>query len=315
MATYIITGATGLIGGALVDYLRKDENNKLILPVRNVLKAEEMFGKTAQIVYIEHDFSTSNQLNIDENIDYIVHAACPTASKYMTECPVETIETIINGTRTMLQVAKKLKVKGMVFLSSMEVYGIVPCDNGNIDESVQGYVPILSTRSSYPVAKRMAETLCHSYAKEYSVPVAIARLTQTFGPGVDISHDMRVFAQFAKCACEGRDIVLKTEGRTKRMYLHTYDAVNAIILLLTKGVWGEAYNVANQDTYCSIREMADFVRARFCPSINVVIRKNDDNYYLPEMYLPLLTDKIENLGWRPRYGLSEMFSAIIEKNG
>ncbi|MBQ8710667.1 MAG: NAD(P)-dependent oxidoreductase [Bacteroidaceae bacterium] len=311
MATYIITGATGLIGGALVESLLAKSGNKLILPVRNVQKAERRFGQNRQIVYIGHDFLSGSQLDIQGNVDYIVHAACPTASKYMAESPVETIDTIVNGTRTMLQVARKSQVKGMVFLSSMEVYGTVQ-DDSPIDESVQGYVPLLNARSSYPVAKRLAETLCHSYTKEYSVPVCIARLTQTFGPGVDISHDMRVFAQFARCARDRQDIVLNTEGRTKRMYLHTADAVDAILLLLTKGVMGEAYNVANRDTYCSIREMAEFVKETFSPSISVVVRKNDRNFYLPEMMLPLSTEKIEHLGWTPKYGLRDMFEAVIK---
>ena len=312
MTTYIITGATGLIGGALVEYLLKKSENKLILPVRDVQKAELRFGQSGQIVYVEHDFSLPNQLKIKGDVDYIVHAACPTSSRYMAESPVETINTIVNGTRTMLQVAKQSHVKGMVFLSSMEVYGTIHGDSP-INESVQGLVPLLNARSSYPVAKRLAETLCYSYAKEYYVPVCIARLTQTFGPGVDVARDMRVFAQFARCARDSKDIVLKTEGRTMRMYLHTADAVDAILLLLTKGVVGEAYNVANKATYCSIREMAEFVKETFCSSMKVLVQKSDHNFYLPEMYLPLSIDKIESLGWKPKYGLKEMFSAMIER--
>ncbi|MBR1667171.1 MAG: NAD(P)-dependent oxidoreductase [Bacteroidaceae bacterium] len=311
MSTFLVTGSTGLIGGALVDYLLRDGENKLILPVRDVSKAEKRFGQCAQITYVKHDFSSNQQLNVTGNADYIVHAACPTASKYMDECPVETIDIIVNGTRTMLQMAKQYQVKGMVFLSSIEVYGAIHDESVHVDESVQGYVNPLNTRSSYPMAKRMAETLCHSYAKEYSVPVSIARLTQTFGPGVDIAHDMRVYAQFARCARDHQDIVLHTEGRTKRMYLHTLDAVRAILLLLTHGVAGEAYNVANKDTYCSIREMAEFVREHFCPSINVVVQKTETHYYLPEMYLPLSTEKIEQLGWKPQYGLMEMFNSVL----
>jgi nucleoside-diphosphate-sugar epimerase len=312
MTTYIITGATGLIGGMLVDYLRKDKNNRLILPVRNVMKAKDRFGSDLQLSFVEHDFSSKAQLAINEDVDYIVHAACPTASRYMAESPVETIDTIVNGTSTMLQVAKQSHVKGMVFLSSMEIYGTLSGESP-VDESMQGFVPLLNVRSSYPIAKRLAETLCHSYAKEYAVPVCIARLTQTFGPGVDVASDMRVFAQFARCARDGKDIVLNTEGRTMRMYLHTADAIDAILLLLTKGTMGEAYNVANKETYCSIRGMAEFVKENFCPSIKVLVRKNDTKFYLPEMLIPLSTDKIEGLGWKPKYGLKEMFGSIIEQ--
>lgn len=311
MTTYIVTGATGLIGGVLVDYLKRNENNKLILPVRNILKAEKRFGRSAQIIYIEHDFSSNDSLNISGNIDYIVHAACPTASRFMVEHPVETIDTIINGTRAMLQIAQQSHVKRMVYLSSMEVYGMINGECDYIDESVQGYVNPLNVRSCYPMAKRMAEAICHSYAKEYAVPVVIARLAQTFGPGVDITHDMRVFAQFARCARDHQDIVLKTDGRSKRMYLHTFDAVKAIMLLLTKGLEGEAYNVANKNTYSSIKDMAELVKEQFCPSIHVVVQKDEDNCYPPDTYLPLSTNKIEALGWKPQNGLQEMFASII----
>lgn len=311
MAIYIITGATGLIGGALVDYLKKDENNKLILPVRNILKAQDRFGQSDQIIYMEHDFSSNNPLNFSGNIDYIVHAACPTASRFMVEHPVETIDTIINGTRAMLQTAQQSHVKRMVYLSSMEVYGKFDGKSDSIDESAQGYVNPLNARSSYPMAKRMAEAICYNYAKEYAVPVVVARLAQTFGPGVDITHDMRVFAQFARCAREHQDIVLKTDGRSKRMYLHTFDAVKAIMLLLTKGLEGEAYNVANKNTYSSIKDMAEFVKEQFSPSIQVTVLKDEDNCYPPETNLPLSTSKIEELGWKPQYGLLEMFASII----
>ena len=311
MTTFLITGSTGLIGGALVDHLLQKEDVRLLLPVRNVSKAKERFGEKRQISYLEHDFAYDESLQVEGDIDYIVHAAAPTASRYMVECPVETIDAIVKGTRTILQVAKQNHAQGMVFLSSMEVYGMIDDEDCLIDESVQGYVNPLSARSCYPMAKRLAETLCHGYAEEYSVRVSIARLAQTFGPGVDINYDKRVMAQFAKCARECQDIVLNTEGHSKRMYLHVSDAVSAIMLLLEKGGKGEAYNVANKDTYCSIREMADFVKEQFCPSIHVIVRKNENHCYPPDTYLPLSTNKIEQLGWKPQYGLREMFNAVI----
>lgn len=104
----------------------------------------------------------------------------------------------------------------------------------------------------------MAECLCASYAKEYQVPVRIARLSQTFGPGVDY-NDGRVFAEFVRCAVEKRNIVLHTQGNTVRSYCYTKDAVSALLHILLKGTDGEAYNVTNMDTAVSIREMADLV--------------------------------------------------------
>ena len=76
------------------------------------------------------------------------------------------------------------------------------------------------------------------------MPTRIVRLTQTFGTGVSY-NDGRVFAEFARCVIEQRDIILKTKGETKRSYLYTADAVTAILTVLLNGETGAAYNAAN----------------------------------------------------------------------
>ena len=96
----------------------------------------------------------------------------------------------------------------------MEVYG-APSDDHKIDETHGTNLDTMQPRSCYPESKRLCEILCASWQKEYNVPVRVLRLTQTFGPGVRYD-DGRVFAEFARCAMEGRDIVLKTAGATCR---------------------------------------------------------------------------------------------------
>lgn len=308
--TVLITGATGLIGSTLVKYLAGYKCH-LILPVRDIPKAKSMFSAIPDITYIEHDFSKAQELGINNRVDYIIHAACPTTSLFMVENPVETIDTIINGTRSILEFAKKSNIKGMVYLSSMEVYGEILDDSIPVKEDIQGFVNPLAARSSYPMGKRMAESLCYAYYKEYNVPVTIARLTQTFGPGVRVMSDNRIFAQFARCAINGNDIELATKGGTKRMYLHTYDAVDAIICMLKNGEPGNAYNVANDDSYISILEMAEFVRSQYNPKIKVIFKQKDQHEYLNEIHLRLSTEKIRHLGWVPKYSLRDMFDSII----
>lgn len=311
MTKYIITGATGLIGGAVARELVKDAGNELILPVRDIDKASSLFGQNDNVFFVEHDFATNNALEITGDVDYVIHCACPTESRFMKEHPVETIDTIVNGTRTMLDLAKEKAAKGIVYVSSLEVYGTTHDDSKAITEDMQGYVDPMAARSSYPMGKRMAEAMCHAYAAEYDVPVSIARLTQTFGPGVDMQKDNRVFAQFARSAKEDKDIVLHTLGGSKKPYLHTYDAVSAITVLLKNGSKGVAYNVANEDTYISIKEMAEFVRETYNTDIAVRIELKDDGVYPPETHLRLDTTAIRSLGWRPLHGLKDMFDAII----
>ena len=175
-----------------------------------------------------------------------------------------------------------------------------------------GYLNISSFSSSYPEGKRLAENLCCAYAKEYGVPVTIARLAQTFGPGVD-RNDGRVFAYMARCALEGQNIRLNTDGSKENMYLYTMDAVSAILLLLVKGENGEAYNVANETSYCSIKRMAELVAGIFGKgSVDVEINVGQvSREYPPVGYLNLDTTKLNTLGWSPRVGLLNMYDRMM----
>ena len=316
--TVLITGATGLIGYNIISELiegGKDKSGfpKIIALVRNKQKAENMFKNhtDAGIKIVVSDICDS--INIDEPIDYIIHGASQTASKAFINEPVETINTAIKGTLNILELAKEKNVKSLVYLSSMEIYGS-PMTDEKIDEAHGTSLDTMSVRSCYPESKRMCESLCASYCAEYGVPAKVVRLTQTFGPGVRY-NDSRVFAEFARCAIEGRDIVLHTKGETKRNYLYTDDAVSAILTVLLKGKDGEAYNAANEETYCSIYEMAKLVAEKCAKGkINIDIHLEDiDKFgYAPTLKMNLDTSKLQKLGWTAEVDLKNMFDNLIE---
>ncbi len=317
--TVLITGATGLIGSLCVkalawySILNKFPIRILIL-IRSREKADKLFREYitagAAIQYLMGD--VTKRITCPEPIDYVIHGASVTSSKMFREKPAETALTILDGTKNVLKLADEKKVKSFVFLSTMEIYGI-PCDDEIIEENSYHYLDHLNVRNSYPEAKKMAENLCVSYAKEYGIPVRIARLTQTFGPGADY-HDGRVFAEFARCAIEHKNIILHTKGETKRSYLYTADAVYAILLILLNGENCNAYNAANESTYCSILEMADLVADK-CSSPAIEVRvevENPDQYgYAPTLRMNLSTRKLRALGWEPSVGLLEMFERMI----
>ena len=227
---------------------------------------------------------------------------------------METIFTALNGLKNILELARLNQILGMVYLSSMEVYG-TPVTNGKIDERHSSNLDTMAVRSCYPESKRMCENLCVSYISEYGLPVMVVRLTQTFGPGVQY-HDERVFAEFARCVIERKNIVLNTRGETRRNYLYTEDAINAILAVLLKGQPGEAYNAANEETYCSIYEMACFV-AKNCAKgeIQVIIHEQEDITkmgYAPTLHMNLDTTKLKALGWKADTGLKTMYDSMIE---
>lgn len=313
--TFLVTGATGLIGSVLIKCLialnRKDGLGlKIIAIVRDLDKAKSVFSdEFSEIEFERLDLSEINVTTIVSNVDYIVHLASPTASKYFVEHPVETLRTAIEGTTTVLEYAKNKGVKGIVYASSLEVYGSNDSDEW-LDEVFQGYLDPLEARSSYNMGKRATECLCHAYAVEYNVPVMIARFTQVFGAGIS-DQENRVFAQFARSVISSDNIEIHTQGLSAKPYCYTTDAVSAVLYLLLKGNLGEAYNVANKDSYVSIRDMAYMLKDCFNPNISVVICPKDNQGYAPQTKLKLSTEKIESLGWHPHYDLHQMFERLL----
>lgn len=315
--TIFVTGATGLIGTQIVlSFLLANEklglNVKIVALARNKEKCENIFGSynSVNLKFLIQDIN--KPIDYLDRVDFIIHTANTTSSKSFVETPVETIETIINGTTNVLKFAREKEVEGLVYLSSMEVYGQVDFDRQEpLKENDYGYIDVLNERSSYPEAKRMAELMCYSYAKEYGLPVKIARLVQTIGAGVDY-YDNRVFAQFARNVIEKKDIVLKTTGESVRSYCYITDAIIGILAILTRGQNAECYNVANTETTCSIKEMAEMLSKKYSTSKVVfdIDEKNNDGY-LPIIKTILDASKLKSLSWNAQVCLIEMFEKLI----
>ena len=310
--TVLITGATGLIGSTLVRcLLALNKKIQITCPIRNLNKAKAIYSEDFESIrFIECDLvSYLSGLTEKDDFQYIVHCASPTTGKYMTEHPVETYMLAIDSTRAILEYARKRQTN-IVYVSSLEFYG-QNFDDVLITEDMQGYVDNTDPRSSYPLGKRAAEYLCTAYAKQFDIKAKVARLTQTFGAGVSLD-DNRVFAQFARSVIDSTDIVLHTKGESAKPYCYTTDAISAILFILLRGNAGEAYNVANEDTYISIKNLAEFVRDNYNPLINVRVKLNDNMGYAPVTKLNLSTEKLKGLGWLPHYGLYDMFDRLIK---
>ncbi|MDO4614334.1 MAG: NAD(P)-dependent oxidoreductase [Lachnospiraceae bacterium] len=314
----MITGATGLLGlnlaAVFLVYGEMSQNPPEVLAViRSREKAEKLYKglDTSAVRWILADVTEFPQ--DAEKADYVIHAASVTSSRAFVEQPAETIRTALNGTECMLKYAAAARAESFVYLSSMEVYGSPQTDE-KIREDHGTNLNTMETRTSYPESKRMCESLCRAYAAEYGVPAKVVRLTQTFGPGV-FYRDGRVFAEFMRCVKEKRDIVLHTKGETKRVYLYTADAVSAILTVLLNGKTGEAYNASNDNTYCSICEMAELAASldeTGTVRVRIEEEDNESRGYAPVLHMNLDTKKLRSLGWRARTDLRNMFVRLSE---
>lgn len=321
--TVLVTGATGLVGANLVRALLavndlSSAHIRILALVRNPAKGEKLLGKDPELHVIVADLTgkISEAFSDVEKIDYIFHAAAVTSSGMMVRDPVGTIHTSIDGTDNILRLALEKHCTGMVYLSSMEVYGDVGkyhTDTSDVREENIGYLNPLKVRSDYPESKRMCENLCVAYASQYGVPVKIARLAQTFGAGI-LPGEHRVFAQFAQSVIRGEDIVLHTKGLSEGNYCYLRDTLRALLILAVKGESGQAYNIVNEESHTTIAEMAQMVCDKVAGgAIRVVydIPKDDVYGYAADAHMKLSASRMRALGWEPQVGLEESYRRLI----
>lgn len=313
--TILITGATGMIGSMLIKllqtYNRQNQTHiHIVAHVRNLDKAKTLLAEyiDSNLEWVVGDIC--QPINYSQSIDYIIHCASATTSKYFVDQPVETIHTALSGTDNILIFAKEKQAQKVIYTSSLEAYGIP--DTFEVDEQCNGRIDWTNVRSSYSEGKRMTECICRSYFAEYGIPVVIARLAQTFGAGF-AADDNRVYAQFSRAAANGTDIVLHTQGNTVRNYCYLTDAAVALLLLVARGDAGEVYNVANEDTTCSIAEMAQLAAGLSDGKTKVRFEIADVQKlgYAPEVKIKLKSKKLQALGWNPQNSLTTMFTKTI----
>ena len=314
MAVYFITGASGYIGSMLAAHLwSRDKNNRIIAAARSRKKAESILPKGTDILQADlSDRTETERLEIE--CDYVIHCASATQSAQMLSRPVEVVESIVNATQNVLELAKRCKIKSMVYLSSMEVYGDIDCSDGHrVSEEELGEIDLYKVRSCYPLGKRMAENICCSYFREYGVPVKTARLAQTFGEGA-LPSDNRVFVQFAKAIRQGTDIVLHTAGNSMGNYCGIHDAVRGILTILWKGSSGQAYNVVNEENTMTILQMAELAARDVSGGrigISFDIPEEDIYGYAASTGLRLSGRKLRALGWGPKESLVQMYQDLL----
>lgn len=313
--TFVVSGVSGLIGGTIVRALaarnlKTSGRIKIIGLARDVIRASEILGDVPDVEIVCWD-ANSGVIPDIEYVDYVLHCAAPTASIFFSQRPIETIDAVINGTRALLQLADRCGAS-FVLASTMEVYGSGA--ETAIDESSTAGMDTQNPRNSYPAAKIAAEALCTAFATERGIQTAVARLAQSFGPGVP-RNDQRVFAEFARACVDGKDICLHTAGTKMNTYVYSADAAAALLLLAFRGETGLAYNVANESTLTSIREMAVAVADKFGKGLTKVLVEIDEELarnFRPDGKLDLDTTRLRGIGWTPTYGLMDMYDRLIQ---
>lgn len=318
--TVLITGAYGMLPSYMVYMLiylnesQKDYNIQIITVIRNKDKLFDRFGEYTNRPYfhiIQDDIC--KPISYDGKIDYIIHGASPASSQYYDTNPVGVLMPNILGTYHTLELARIKQVQSYLFFSSGEIYGQL--EKNLIEESDGGKLDPADVRSCYGEGKRAGETMCQCYYHQYGLNTHMIRPCHTYGPTMDLKNDSRVFSEFVSNIINKQDIHMKSDGTATRIFCYIEDAVLGYFYVLLKGAPGEAYNVANENGRCSIRELAEILCSLY-PDDDIQVRysAHEKNYLEnPHKEHPLYsTAKLQTLGWYPIYSIKDGFKRTIE---
>lgn len=307
----LVTGATGLVGSYTIETLVKlndlfNLNINIFAMGRNMARLQQRFKeiKESQINFIEFDINNDFLELPDINIDIIIHAASSANPRMFDKDPVGTLLTNVESTNKLLFWAHEKNAEKFIFISSGEVYGRLQSEHVPFKESTLGFIDTMSPRSSYPVAKRTAETLCVSFMKQYGLETLIVRPSHLFGPNFT-AEDNRVSAQFFRDVIQHENILIRSTGSQLRSYCYISDAISGLLTVISSGNTGEAYNITNTSNAIS---MFDFAKKIASEAGQVVERKGIQQNTVGEtpITLAVLSDnKLRLLGWKPLYDIDE----------
>ena len=256
--SFLITGATGLIGVCMIDALMKYNCQGAAIQIyavgRSWEKAKSRLGEyehNGHFHFIEQDVRQPLPENV--HADVIIPLASNTHPLAYSQYPIETIEINVKGAEHAL---KKALACGATVLypSSVEVYGNAR-DEDVFTEDYTGKLNLENSRACYPESKRLSEALCQSYMVERGVDVKIARLSRVFGPTMLMS-DTKASSQFILKALAGEDIILKSKGEQFFSYTYVADVVRSMLYILLHGESGKPYNVSNKECDVKLKDFA-----------------------------------------------------------
>ena len=321
----LITGGTGMIGKWMIDLLLRQVDCKVILLGRSEEKAKSRFDaghwESGRLQFVQWDSShptsllQSNNLNnrtIEQSpIDCIIHLASNTHPMAYATDPVSTVVMNVNAAKELLDLAVAKKCKRFVYASSVEIYGQNRGDCEKFKEDYCGYINSNTLRAGYPESKRCGEALCQAYIKQYGLDVVIPRIARVYGPTL-LEDDTKALSQFIHNALDGKDIVLKSEGKQYFSYLHVADAVSGILTVTLKGACGEAYNIADEKSDITLRDLAALVAGQCGRKVVFDIPESAEAAgFSPAMLARMDNEKLKGLGWRAEYSIQDGIEKTI----
>ena len=301
--TVVITGAAGFIGSHLSETLIR--SGYRVIGIDNLLTGDlvnisSLTGENFR--FIKHD--VTNYINIDENVDFVLHWASPASPADYLNFPIPTLKVGALGTHNALGLAM---AKNAVFVlaSTSEVYGdpsIHPQP-----ESYWGNVNPIGPRGVYDEAKRFAEAMTTAYHRYHGLKTRIVRIFNTYGPRMRL-NDGRAIPNFIGQALRNEPLTIYGDGEQTRSFCYITDLVDGIIRLLHSDI-SEPVNIGNP-TELSIKNIAQqIIKATNSPSDLIYEELPTDD---PKVRRPDISQAQNLLNWMPKVSLDKGLLETID---
>ena len=293
----LVTGGSGFLGASLCERLVQAGHEVICLDnllTSSIDNIEHLLG-SGNFKFIEHDVTEPIRLEVDE----IYNLACPASPIHYQANPIKTMKTSVLGMIHVLGMAKRCGAR-VLQASTSEIYG--DPDVHPQPESYRGLVNTLGPRACYDEGMRAAEALCSDYRRSHDVEVRIARIFNTYGPGM-ATNDGRVVSNFILQTLRGEPVTVYGDGSQTRSFCYRDDLIEGLVRLMAlDGKEPRPVNLGNPEE-CSMLDLVQAV-ARACGREATVTYQpipNDD----PKQRCPDITRARELLNWSPAVSLQE----------
>ena len=309
----LVTGAAGFLGSHLVETLLKD--GAMVIGVDNFItgNADNLVEvESENFAFVEADVTqpSGNYLH-GEVFDYIFHFASPASPPWYQKYPRETYLVNTVATDHLLQYLQATNPEGtFVFAGTSEAYGD-PLEHPQ-KETYWGNVNPNGIRSCYDESKRLGETICGVFNRDFAMDTRIVRIFNTYGPRIG-AEDGRVIPSFIMSALKNQPMTVFGDGSQTRSYCYVSDLVEGILRLsLEPKAKGETVNIGNPEEY-TVNDTAKIIwKAVYEQSDDVKIEfKNlpgDD----PTRRKPDISKAKELLGWEPQVSFEEGLRKTVD---
>lgn len=288
----LVAGGAGFIGAAFCEQLLRLGHSVVCIDSlqTSTMRSVDRLRTFCGFTFIHQDIVQPLDDSQVVDVDHIYNFACPASPQQYQRDPVKTIETSVIGTRNLLELARRMGAR-FLMASTSEVYG--DPQQKPQREDYWGNVNTTGPRACYDEGKRCAEALVQAYHTHYQVDTRIARIFNTYGPGMQ-RDDGRVISNFVTRVLDGEPIVVYGDGAQTRCFCYVDDMVEALMALMAS----ECTTPVNlgSDREISVKELADLVgRVLERP---ITVRHVDALINDPRERKPALEKCRRVLGWQ-----------------